>query len=323
VKPTILPLFLIILFLTFLILPSYSQSDLNLTVTTNRSAYYVEENVQIYGNLTLNNVIVTDGLVAIQVDDPRGTPIVIRTLTTGSTPQIAWYVYIGTVFASNQQGDPQLKFSKGELAYFNITVVNNDIQPRLTLVTINANDQNKVPIGSGSIKTTLPGLTYTRFIISIPIPADATLGTATAYANAYTEWPMLQGTPYCPERNATFNIVGAGGGTAATTTIQQTYSNYNLTFKLPTQIPKGTFTAYVTSIYQGVTAFNSTSFPVKMLGDVDGSGKVDWRDLNLLAKAYGTHQEDLNYNPEADFDRDGDVDWRDLNTLAKNYGKTA
>jgi hypothetical protein len=307
----------------FTVLPSYSQSDLNLTVTTNRSAYYVGESVQIYGNLTLNDVPVTDGLVAIQANDPRGTTIVIRTLTTGSTPQMAWYIYVGMVFASNQYGDPKSSFTRGDLAYFNITVVNNDVEPRLALVTINAHDEKKVPMGTGSIKTTIPGSTYVRFIVSIPIPTDAALGTATAYANAYTEWPILQGTPYCPERNATFNIVSMGSSTATTTTTQQTYSNYNLTFKLPTQIPKGSFTAYVTSTYQGFAAFNSITFQVKMLGDINGDNTVNYWDLFSLAKAYGSHEGDPKYNPEADFDRDGDVDYLDLFTLAKNYGKSA
>lgn len=315
-----------ILLLVIIIPRSYTQSNLNLTVKTNRTAYYVGENVQICGNLTFDSEPVTDGLVAIEINDARGTPIVLRTVTTGTRPQMAWYVYVGMVFASDQQGNPKNNFYRGDLAYFNITVVNNDIIPRVTLVTITALDKNQVPMGSASIKSTIPEDTYVRFIISIPIPSDAALGTATAYVNAYTEWPMIQGTPYCPERNATFNIISSGGASteaSATTTIQQLSGNYNLTFKLPTQIPKGNFTAYVTSIYHGFEAFNSTIFQVKMLGDITGDNRVNYLDLFQLAKAYGSKEGDTKYNPEADFNRDGNVNYLDLFVLAKNYGKSA
>jgi hypothetical protein len=315
------------LFLAIIISPSHTQSDLNLTVKTHRTAYYIGDNVQIYGNLTFNNETVSDGLVAVEVNDARGTPLIIRTLTTGTKPQMAWYVYVGMVFASDQQGNPKNNFYRGDLAYFNITIVNNDVEPRLTLVTVTALDNNQVPMGSASIKTTLPGQTYIRFIISIPVPTDATLGTATAYVNAYTEWPMIQGTPYCPERNATFNIVSAGAASTAastaTTTIQQATANYNLTFKLPNQITIGNFTAYVSSTYQGFTAFNSTTFQIKILGDINGDNTVNYWDLFFLAKAYGSHEGDPKYNPEADFNHDGNVNYWDLFILAKNYGKSA
>jgi len=61
---------------------------------------------------------------------------------------------------------------------------------------------------------------------------------------------------------------------------------------------------------------------VKMLGDVNGDGKVNYKDLYLLLIAYGSSEEDPNYNPEADFNRDGKVNYKDLYILLVNYGKT-
>jgi len=60
---------------------------------------------------------------------------------------------------------------------------------------------------------------------------------------------------------------------------------------------------------------------VKGLGDVDGSGKVEWGDLGALGLAYGSTPGALNWNPEADFDASGKVDWGDLGTLGLNYGR--
>jgi hypothetical protein len=57
----------------------------------------------------------------------------------------------------------------------------------------------------------------------------------------------------------------------------------------------------------------------RLPGDVNGDGKVDWEDLSLFGRAYGSKPGDPNWNPAADFDNDGNVDWRDLEILGINY----
>jgi hypothetical protein len=59
---------------------------------------------------------------------------------------------------------------------------------------------------------------------------------------------------------------------------------------------------------------------VKMLGDVNGDGKVDYWDLFLLARAYGSVEGDPNWNEQADFNGDGWINYMDLYVLARNYG---
>ena len=61
----------------------------------------------------------------------------------------------------------------------------------------------------------------------------------------------------------------------------------------------------------------------RILGDVNGDGKVDASDLSDLSKAYGSEPGDLNWNPDCDFNEDNKVDASDLSDLNKNYGKTA
>ncbi len=55
-------------------------------------------------------------------------------------------------------------------------------------------------------------------------------------------------------------------------------------------------------------------------GDVDGDGDTDLADLGALLAAYGSHEGDPNYNPNADFEPDGDVDLTDLAFLLSDYG---
>jgi hypothetical protein len=52
----------------------------------------------------------------------------------------------------------------------------------------------------------IPPETTSIFIIGLPTPKWAFLGVGTAYANAYTELPQHNGTPYCPETSTTFMI---------------------------------------------------------------------------------------------------------------------
>ena len=61
---------------------------------------------------------------------------------------------------------------------------------------------------------------------------------------------------------------------------------------------------------------------IKMPGDVDGNGKIDYKDLFSLAAAYGISQGDPRYKVDLDFNLDGKIDYRDLFTLAANYGKS-
>jgi len=67
-----------------------------------------------------------------------------------------------------------------------------------------------------------------------------------------------------------------------------------------------------------VALFTAPAFA--KLGDIDGDGKVDLKDLTLLAKAYGSTPGKPNWNPLCDLNHDGVVDLTDLVTVATCYG---
>lgn len=64
---------------------------------------------------------------------------------------------------------------------------------------------------------------------------------------------------------------------------------------------------------------------VRLLGDVNGDGKVDMTDVGLAATAFGESTGDrrwLPWGPYADITNDGKVDLFDIAWICKNWGKT-
>jgi hypothetical protein len=96
-----------------------------------------------------------------------------------------------------------------------------------------------------------------------------------------------------------------------------------------TGVAKGKYAigAYIVTPISGETdlADNTCvdgSVQITIAGDINGDGKVDHKDLLLLASAYGSEVGDPPYIPEADINCSGKVDHKDLLILASNYGKT-
>jgi hypothetical protein len=60
---------------------------------------------------------------------------------------------------------------------------------------------------------------------------------------------------------------------------------------------------------------------VRILGDINGDGKVNGKDISIAAKAFGTKPGDPRWNPDADVNGDGKVDGKDITMIARNFGK--
>lgn len=60
---------------------------------------------------------------------------------------------------------------------------------------------------------------------------------------------------------------------------------------------------------------------VTIPGDIDGDYDVDYKDLFILARAYGCSIGDECYVPNADLDCNGKIDYKDLFILARHYGQ--
>jgi hypothetical protein len=66
-------------------IPYAYSSTLTLTIFTTKPSYTIGEDITIYGNLTYNSSPVPDWPVALEIQDPVGTPVVTRTLQTNTS----------------------------------------------------------------------------------------------------------------------------------------------------------------------------------------------------------------------------------------------
>jgi hypothetical protein len=314
--------FVLILLVTVRILPIQANPGLDITVKTSKQQYYNRDIVQVYGNLTLDGVPVTDGLVGLQIQTPNDKLLTIRTLSTGNPPPQTPYIFIEYIVPCDQSGNPKFSFNRKahENAYFKISIVNQDIEPHNVTMPMVTYYNDNTPFGSAEAYANplSPGSPAT-FLASIPIPADAVLGTATVYGNAYTKAPKLGGTPYCSEVNATFQIIDGAFGTGGQAiqnqfTILQETGNFNTTFRLAKNAQAGNYTIYVSSRYFGYETFGNATFRVLILGDINLDGVVNYKDASLFRQAYLD-----GYNPLADLDFNGIIDYKDANIFRQNY----
>lgn len=59
---------------------------------------------------------------------------------------------------------------------------------------------------------------------------------------------------------------------------------------------------------------------VRILGDINGDGKVDMKDIRAVAKAFASYLGHERWNPDLDFDNNGKIDMRDIRIVAKHFG---
>ena len=90
------------------------------------------------------------------------------------------------------------------------------------------------------------------------------------------------------------------------------------------QLDEGVYTFTLLGVHDEVGwyhAMETTVFEVGFPADINDDGKVDIKDIAIVALAYGTHNPDPKYNPDADIYCDGKVDIRDIAFTAMHYGE--
>jgi hypothetical protein len=330
-------LLLLFIAMTFTLIQSAKGATLIITLNTSKPSYSLGEQVSIFGNATLDGTVVSDALVAIEVDDPEGNHIILRTSSTGTIPT-GFDMEIFSVTPCDQAGNPKNSFNIGTLAFFRITLHNNGPIPKYTAISLNVFDAKQVPFEALIIFRGLIYLGTTDMLVPVDIPQQASIGYAVLYVNAYTELPKNNGVAHCPEKSTTFAIIAGGGGgktaedgsyvssesTGSLYYLTGSEGTYTLDFRLTRTHGKiGNYTTYVSATYQTQTATNTTTFHVFLEGDLNGDKIVDMKDIGIATRAFGSTPGHPRWNPVADVNHDLKVDMKDIGIVIRNFGKSA
>jgi PKD repeat protein len=131
--------------------------------------------------------------------------------------------------------------------------------------------------------------------------------------DASASTPGWNGTTHPPIAYYTWNF----GDTNITSTTQPIiYHAYSA---------KGNYTVTltVTDTDGAIGNLTKTLTVTGLIGDLNGDGKVDMRDIAIVARAFGSSPGDPYWNPIADLNGDGKIDMKDIAIVAKNYGLSA
>lgn len=136
--------------------------------------------------------------IAIGIVDVAGT-----TVADTMPFRVGWIVEIVSVTPDNTV------YYKGQDMWFEIEIINIALTTKTVTLTFVVYDTCSVPIGqfvvadwSIDADVTAPYATT----VAIPVPTWAFVGTATVYVNSFTDLPIDNGVPTCPEISADFLI---------------------------------------------------------------------------------------------------------------------
>jgi hypothetical protein len=307
------------LILLALTISASNASTIQIGLQIDKQVYNVNETVHITGNLTEDGVIVDNSTVAIQINNPAGNPVILRTLNTGiNTTDILAKVVILDLRTMDSMGNNKTLFNKGTTAYISIIVENVDYLDHLVKGAFYIQYSDNSPfIAFFPFTVNVTAQHGFQYITSLPIPYGAVPGETIIYASIYSDYPSLGGLAYCKEKRASFYIQSTVPLAAPQPLV------FDMSFKTPKYDAKlGNYTVYARGYYRFQLTTNIKGFKVVLLGDLYKDGKIDMRDIGAICGLYGTRQGDPAWNPEADLDGSGRVDMRDIGIQCTNFGAT-
>ena len=124
-------------------------------------------------------------------------------------PPPSWIMEFVKVEPCDNAGNAKSNFTKGETAYFKVSIKNNALEGKNVTITVVLMDDLNFPIGQITLNDLVlsPGTTtldYTLVVVTIPDHAFA--GVGTVHVNAFTDSLEEGGVAYCPEVTAAFLI---------------------------------------------------------------------------------------------------------------------
>jgi hypothetical protein len=291
---------------------------LDVQLKTDRQTYNVGDPVLITANATLDGNPYST-VIAIEVTNPDGNTLLLRTIKTGNVSGSYWKVIITDLFPCDSKGNPKTTFKRGTLAYASYTVENIDVVDHEIKIAFHIQCSDNTPmLAYYAFEGVIEAGKQMTTIASFPIPSSAPKGEAKIFLGIFDNSPKNGGTPYCPEKTASFYI-------ESTTPSMPNQPEYlQATFSLPrTDVKLGNYTVYAAVKYYVQTSFKSKTFQVILLGDLVKDGLINMKDIVACINLFFTTPNSPNWNPDADIDKSGRVDMKDIVFVVQSFGKSA
>lgn len=130
-----------------------------------------------------------------------------QTVVDTLTFQVGWIIKITNIATLNAEWKPQENYLRQSTIVFDLTVENSARTAKTATITIDAQDSASYPIIHIQLDNLVfqPGASHVN--ASAGIPADASIGKATASAAAYTAPVERGGVLYSPAISTTFEII--------------------------------------------------------------------------------------------------------------------
>jgi PKD repeat protein len=165
------------------------------------------------------------------------------------------------------------------------------------------------------------GNTTTKSLLVIPVSGPNANYTLVPLNPVYNQTVKLDASASTPGWNGTthppivYYTWSFGDGNTTSTTSPIIYHVYTT---------PGNCTAALTATDSDGRAGLMTKVVTvtRLIGDLNGDGKVDMKDIAIVAKVFSTQHGDPNWNPIADLNGDGKVDMKDIAIVAKRFGQS-
>jgi len=218
-----------------------TMATLSLTVSTDKSSYYLRQKITILGNLMSDGSPINNALVGMEIKDSRDNPFYFRTIPIGN-PSETWAIEITGFALTDVSANPLTKATLNSQVRVHVTI-RNKLSNSLDVVTaITICDENLIPIYSGWSGTNLSGGDSTTSSWTFQIPEWTKPGKALVFINVYNNLPENQGIPYTPETATYINIVRNPAIEPAYSPPQTTFSSSSGTYEAYLSAPPGRYT---------------------------------------------------------------------------------
>jgi uncharacterized protein YfaS (alpha-2-macroglobulin family) len=263
-----------------------ASSSLTVNVQTSKPWYNTSESITVFGLVLSNGTPVSGVIVALEVHDTVGSPVISRSIQTNSS---GIYAVVFMLPEGAMTGSYNVYVS---CAYGGQNVFNSTTFEASALAVTIVTDKGSYDMGENVTVTgaaMLNGVALPQTLVAVEVQ----------------------------DPNATPIVVRV--------LETDSQGAYRIVFQVSTgSSSSGQYTAFASVNHEGSTATALTTFALKPAirpADINGDGVVNILDLALVARAWSSTPSSPSWDPRCDLNKDDRVNIIDITLVAREYGR--